>query len=492
MRKLNISFVKFGLKILATAIFLLAIVTQGCKKNAFSYQEPVRQVLAYDMMKEDTSLSIWVQALDKANMSPTLNTYGPFTIFAPDNNAFRKYFAGKGKTGLDNFTAEELYTLLVYHILPTRLKSGEFTQGPQPVATGMGDFISLDISRGYKENTIVNSIARLYRTDIEYSNAILHKMDAVLTPPTLSIGQFLEQNKDRYSIMIAGLKRAKLWDTLTTLTDGGGNRIRLTLFAEPDDVLKAAGIQDFDNMPFDQLDTLMRYHMIAGANFSASYTHKTDANVTIGLGERWDSTIVTLNKRQWIYFDLAADKLINGIANFAASDVIMRNGTLQVLDKHIAWNQGIKRTQIYHWFRMATNWAYGLPNIGSSQAPAINGSGRWRTFGENGREFLFFDPDGINDSCVTIVKNIRVGKYRINVSYKAGGRGTYQLKCGEDPIGGPTALGQSIGTVNAGLYNQKLSLGVYEFKTTGDQRLNFVTTVLPGVAFDNLVLTPEY
>jgi hypothetical protein len=170
----------------------------------------------------------------------------------------------------------------------------------------------------------------------------------------------------------------------------------------------------------------------------------------------------------------------------------MRNGTLQVVDKHIEFNPNLKRTQIYHWFRSATSFAYGLPGISSSQAPAINGSGRWRTFAENGREFLFCDPDAANDSMVTIVKNVRKGKYRIEVSYKAGGRGTCQLMYDSDPIGVPTFLGLSQGTVNGGLYNQKRVIGIYDFRTTGDKRLNFVWTATPGVAFDNLVLTPEY
>lgn len=492
MKKNNIHLLPLTLGTLVMAILLGLIAIQGCKKDAFSYQEQVRQQLAYDMLKEDTSLRLAVEALEKAGIAPTLNTYGPFTFFAPDNNAFRKYFVSKGKTGLADFTAAELRTLMVYHIMQARLKSSDFIQGPQPKPVGAGDFISLDISRGYKFNTIANSVAKLYQTDIEYSNGLVHKMDGVLDPPTLTIGEFLEQNHDRYSIMIAGLKRANLWDTLTNLNDNLGNRIRITLFAEPNEVLQDAGITTFDNMPLDQLDTLLRYHMVAGAGFSSSYTHKTDANATIGIVERWDSTIVTINRTQYLYFDLAADKLINNIANFLASDVIMRNGTLHVVDKHLAFHAGVKRTQIYHWFRTATNFAYGIPGISSTQAPAVNGSGNWRTFAESNREFVFCNPDGVNDSMVTIVRNVRMGRYRIEVSYKAGGRGTCQLMNNDDLIGAPANLGQSLGTINGGLYNQKLVLGIYDFRNSSDKRIKFVWTALPGVAFDNLVLTPEY
>ena len=100
MKKNNINFLTYRFGALMAANFLLIIGLLGCRKDHFSYQEQNRQVLAYEMMKQDTSLSFAVAALEKANLAPTLNTYGPFTFFAPDNNAFRKFFISKGKTGL--------------------------------------------------------------------------------------------------------------------------------------------------------------------------------------------------------------------------------------------------------------------------------------------------------------------------------------------------------------------------------------------------------
>lgn len=479
------------LKAMATVVIGLLVVLQSCKKDPFSFQEQDRAVLAYEMMKQDTSLSIAVEALEKSNLAPTLNTYGPFTFFAPNNSAFRKFFAAKGKSSLADFTPEEVRFYMIYHIMQVRLKSSEFVQGPQPFPSGMGDFISLDISKGFKFNTVVNGVANIYDADIEYSNALVHKMDAVLDPPTLTIGQYLDQNKERFSIMIAGLKRTNLWDTLNNLTDVNGNRIRLTLFAENNDVLKAAGIQTFENMPIPQLDTLLRYHIVSGAGFSATYTKKTDARPAIGLVERWDSTILTINNQQYLYFDLAAEKLINNSANFIASDVIMRNGVLHSVDKHLAFHPGIKRTQIFHRLRdfLGSTYAFGIPGVSSSQVAAVNGSGNWRTFAENGREFLFYNPDGINDSLVVVVPNIRTGKYMIEVNYKSGGRGDYQLMYRDDFIGSPTNMGTQVGSTP---YDQKRQIGVYNFATSGNKRLKFVVTRVGGFAIENIVLTPVY
>jgi uncharacterized surface protein with fasciclin (FAS1) repeats len=489
--KLTASYFRKPVGVLKLAFITLvsAGVFQACHKDDFSYQEQTRQSLAFEKFKEDTSLSIAVEALEKSKLDASLNTYGPFTFFIPDNNAFRKFFAAKGKGGIKDFTEQELRTLLVYHILPTRLKSSDFIQGPQAISTGMGDFLSLDISKGFKFNTVANSVANVYQTDLEFSNALVHKIDAVLNPPTSTIGEFLEQNKAAYSVMIAGLKRVNLWDTINNLTDASGTRIRITLFAESNQVLKAAGIESFDSWPLEKLDTLLRYHMIAGAAFSSSYTKKTDANSRAGLNERWDSTILTTNKAQWLYFDLAAEKLVNGIANFAASDVIMRNGVLHVLDKHIEFTPAVKRTPIFWYIAGSpnTNFAYGIPGVSPTQGPAIRGSGNWRTFGPEAspsRDFLFYNPDGINDSMIVVTPGIRMGKYRIQVSYKGGGRGTYQLQYRDDLIGVPTNMGAGA------TYDQRVVLGTYNFQTSGDKRLNFVVTIVGGFAIDNLVLIP--
>jgi uncharacterized surface protein with fasciclin (FAS1) repeats len=500
MKKSKQNIIKISFSITVALAILIACM-EGCKKDPFSYQEQNRSVLAYDMMKEDTTISIALAALDKAKLSPTLNTYGPFTFFVPDNNAFRKFFASKGKSGLNDFTEEEIRTLMVYHILTARLRSAEFRQGPQTNApTGAGDVISLDISKGYKDSTVANSVAKVYKTDITYSNALVHKIDAVLNPPTLSIGQFLEQNSNRYSVMIAGLKRANLWDTINNLTDQAGTRIRITLLAESNETLAAAGITSFASMPIDQLDTLLRYHMMAGSSFSADYTRKSDPNPRAGLTtERWDSTILSLNGQQYLYFDLASDKLINNVANFAASDVIMRNGVLQVLDKHIEFNSGIKRTPIFWYFAGNPNshFAYGLPGISPTQSPAIRGSGRWRTFGPESspaRDFMFFDPDNVNDSMITVVPNVRKGKYQIYIAYKAGGRGDYQLKYEEDLIGVPVNMGLSVanGTNGTGTYDQRVVIGTYDFRYSSAKRLNFVCTRVSGFAPDFIVLNPVY
>ncbi|MEJ6982216.1 fasciclin domain-containing protein [Pedobacter sp. P351] len=477
-----------------TTVLALVVALNACQKEDFSFQEQNRSVLMMDMLRQDTSLSLTVEALEITKMASTLNTFGPFTFFAPDNNGFKKFLRNAGKSSLSQFSAEELKTIMAYHILPTRLKAAEFIQGPQPVPTGRGDYITLDVSKGYKFNSVANGKAKVYETDIQFANGFVHKMDGVLDPPTLTIGQFLSQNADQYSIMIGGLHRAGLMDTLTNLTNHLNERIRLTLFAETNGVLQAAGITTFDNMPLDELKKLMKYHIIRGGEFSSSYSLLTPAIPLIKVNQTWGNTILSLNGNEYLYFDLAAPKLINNDTDFSASDVIMRNGVLHNVDKPLAFRPDIPRTQIVHSFSTATNFAFGVTGVSSTAAPAptTQASGNWRLFNEFNHPrggtivHLFFGPDSPNDSLVTVVRNVRKGKYSFAINYKNGSRGDFQLMHNEDKIGG--VLNYGAGTT----FHQNVVIGTYNFITSGDKRIKFVAQAsrVSGAALDVMVLSP--
>lgn len=288
-------------------------------------------------------------------------------------------------------------------------------------------------------------------------------------------------------------------DTLTNLTGTSGVRTRLTLFAETNSILKERGINTFDNLPLDSLTKLMRDHIITGNNFSSSYTHHTTPAVpSLGLIDRWDSTITTLDGQDWIYFDLAAPHLIDSTTDFTASDIILRNGVMHNVSLPLSFPATKKRTQILHQFWSATNYCYGIPGFSNTVQPTPNASsGNWRYYYDGTAiasdksivtNLTFMNPDGVNDSLVTIVKNIRKGKYKIEVNGKGGGRGTYQLYCGQDAIGTPV----NYSFIGLPTYRQRYVIGTYDFKRSGDTRLNFVCTVVGGINLECLVLTPVY
>lgn len=478
---------------LVACVVVISIAITACNKDDFSFQEQNRSVQMLDAIRADTSLSIAVQALEKTGIAATLNTYGPFTFFAPDNNAFRAFFKNQGKKGLDDFAKDSLTTIMTYHILPARLKAAEFVSGPQPISTGRGDFISIDISKGYKFNAIANGKAKIYQTDNEYSNGLLHKMDAVLDPPILTIGQFLAQNQNLYSQFSAGLQKAGLTDTVTNLNNAFGTRIRLTLFVESNATLQQAGI-DFNNFTPDSVRHYMRNHIVAGAGFSSTYTRLNTAIPTINVIERYDSVLATLDGQDWIYFNLAAPKLINENNSFVSSDIILRNGIIHVVEKPLIFNPDYKRTQLYHRVWAEQAFCYGIPGFAQGAAPVPNNSagGNFRWYNEGGsprrENFTFMAPDGVNDSLVVVVRNVKKGSYRITANFKGnnGGRGDFQLMYDTAKIGTPVNFGV------APEYTQNVVIGTYKFATSGNKRLSLVCTRVGGINIECLVLTPTY
>ncbi|MGF7232080.1 fasciclin domain-containing protein, partial [Arachidicoccus sp.] len=304
--------------------------------------------------------------------------------------------------------------------------------------------------------------------------------------------QFLLSNPDKYSILTSGLQKAGLMDTLVNLTDSLGGRIRLTLFAETNDVLKNAGIENYDNMPHDELVKLMRNHLIPGQNAISSYTHHTVAVPVYNIVDSWDSTILTLDGDDYFYFNLAGVHLIDNVSDFTSSDVAMRNGIIDNVSVPISFPANKPRTQIYYDFWSGTNYAYGIPSIsdGNSHPPLNGSSGNYRYYydGSISNNLLFVNPDAKNDSMVALIHGIRKGKYQITINYKASyNRDIFELRYQNDSIG-------SIDFRTGTTYKQNTIIGTYDFKTSGDKRLNFVCLQHNGggMNLDCMVLTPVY
>ena len=477
------------------SLLLLVITLNACVKDDFRYLLADNQVQMVDAMRKDTTLTLSVQALEIAKLAPAINSYGPYTFFAPDNQAWRNYFKQVSKNGLAAFTEEELRVILQYHIIQARKKSFDFQQGPISDSTVNGDFVVLDVSGGVINNTVVNDKGRLYSTDIEVTNGVLHKIDAVLDPPVLTIAESLSQDPE-YSMMVEGLKRVGLYDTLNTLTvltqTGRRAKVKLTLFAESNAVLQAANV-NLNAMPLEELRRLMEYHILPSGNFSSQYVTYATAYAPLNIVQRTATNLATRLKNEYIYFDLdPAFKPINKSVSFLpkGSDIIMKNGVIHKIDSHLSILENQPRVQIVYEFENYVPIPYGI-TPGSITAA----SGNYRIFGpettntttNRSTRFFFWEPDSQNDSLVFVVPAVQKGKYRIEISTKGGTRGTNQLMIGKELVGSPVNYG---GSPN---YEQKKLIATHNFQTSGTKRFNFVTTVASGnrqAAFDVMVLTP--
>jgi transforming growth factor-beta-induced protein len=122
--------------------------------------------------------SILVEAVVKAGLVEALSATGPFTVFAPTNDAFTSLFAALGVSGISDLTAEQLTPILLYHVVPGNVLASQVTTGNVPTLKE-GSTISIMVDgMGVKLNTNANVIA----TDVQGSNGVIHAIDAVILP----------------------------------------------------------------------------------------------------------------------------------------------------------------------------------------------------------------------------------------------------------------------------------------------------------------------
>jgi uncharacterized surface protein with fasciclin (FAS1) repeats len=135
-----------------------------------------------DVAASDESFSTLVTAVDAAGLAGTLSGDGPFTVFAPVNDAFAALPAGTVDTLLAPENQAQLTSVLTYHVVPSKVLSSDLSDGMtvttvqgQPLTVGLqGDAVTLTDASG---NT-----ASVVQADVEAGNGVVHVIDHVLLP----------------------------------------------------------------------------------------------------------------------------------------------------------------------------------------------------------------------------------------------------------------------------------------------------------------------
>jgi len=123
-------------------------------------------------------LSTLVAAVVAADLVTTLQSEGPFTVFAPLNEAFEALPAGTLETLLMAENQADLQGILTYHVVPGKVMSGDLVDG-MVVETVNGGTITINVSDA---GVTINGGATVAIADIETSNGVVHVIDAVLLP----------------------------------------------------------------------------------------------------------------------------------------------------------------------------------------------------------------------------------------------------------------------------------------------------------------------
>ena len=137
-------------------------------------------IVAVASANED--FSTLVAAVAAAGLVETLQGDGPFTVFAPTNDAFAALPAGLVDKLLLPENKDVLVQILTYHVVPGAVMAADVTEGDVP--TVEGDDIAVTIVDG---KVMLNETTTVIATDVVASNGVIHVIDSVLLPPGLDV-----------------------------------------------------------------------------------------------------------------------------------------------------------------------------------------------------------------------------------------------------------------------------------------------------------------
>jgi len=325
-----------------TFFLLLSIGITSCSDDDNGPTPPTEEETNIVEAAQATSdLSTLVAALQKADESANndlvaaLSGEGPFTVFAPTNQAFNDLLAQlDGFDSLDDFSSQQLQDLLAviltYHVVAdASVLSTDLSDG-QSITTLQGSSLQVSTSGGVFIEDATDVAAQVTTADIEVSNGVVHIIDKVLLPQAI-----LDELADIILVPITDLAigNENLENLVAALIAADGDLPTVlrgdgpfTVLAPTDEAfetfLDGAALAD---VPVDVLTNVLLNHVISGEVTSSDLT---------GLGSGYTSTLATGAGEQNVslFFDTTDGVTFNGASSVVTPDVKAINGIVHVVD----------------------------------------------------------------------------------------------------------------------------------------------------------------
>ena len=159
-------------------VFLISVLPVSyIYSNASTQVKEDKNII--EIAKSDGRFNTLVEALNKANLVNTLEGKGPFTVFAPTDDAFKKLPAGTLENLLKPENKDTLKNILLYHVAKGNLSSADILKLDGKKLTLLnGKTANITV----KDGAVFINNAKIIITDIPASNGTIHVIDAVLIP----------------------------------------------------------------------------------------------------------------------------------------------------------------------------------------------------------------------------------------------------------------------------------------------------------------------
>ena len=237
------------------------------------------------------------KALQVADLVNALEGTGPFTVFAPTDEAFAKLPAGTLESLLKPENKGQLQAILKYHVLSGKVMAKEVV-GRSGAVTLNGQMVNFTS----RDGKVMADNARIVKTDIACSNGVIHVIDAVILPASDNIVDTARKAEMFNALLIAATK-AGLAETLA----GEGP---LTVFAPTDEAFAKLPEGTLQNLlkpeNREKLATILKYHVVSGRVYSPEALALGQAQTLAGqrITIKADGGAVRVNDAQVVKADL--------------------------------------------------------------------------------------------------------------------------------------------------------------------------------------------
>lgn len=307
-------------------ITLFAILGMSCNDDDDPVVTPPADNTITGIASRTPDLSILVQALTRVDLAATLQGPGPFTVFAPTNEAFLNFLDANGFDSLDDVPDNVLTQVLLNHVVSGSFQSSALTTGYiKTLAKGSASTSNtlsmyVDLTSGVK----LNGMANVTTADVMATNGVVHIVDAVIGLPTIVTHALANPN---FSTLVSVVTDPAQSSILAALSGPGP----LTVFAPTNggfttlnnDLITLGlpgGIADVSD---ETITNVLLYHVLSGNNLASSLT---STNYTTLLTQTFEvqltggAKIIDKNART---------------ANIIITDVQCTNGVIHAIDNAI-------------------------------------------------------------------------------------------------------------------------------------------------------------
>ncbi|MFY8186436.1 MAG: fasciclin domain-containing protein [Flavobacterium sp.] len=266
-------------------------------------------------------LSILVEALDRVDVISVLDGNGPFTVFAPTNDAFGNFLTANNYANLDAVPDAVLEQVLLNHVVAGSFRSTDLTTGyvsTQATSAASGTSMSMFVNTA--NGVRLNGVSTVSTPNIMASNGVIHIVDAVIGLPTVVTFVLADPN---YGILLDAVTRDEAAGFPATLSSAGP----FTVFAPTDAAFGAflteTGFPDLASIPESALTTVLLYH-VAGANVRSNQI--TNGQVVNTIAEQ----SFTINTTSGVIITDVSNRVTQVIAPL---DVQANNGVIHTINK---------------------------------------------------------------------------------------------------------------------------------------------------------------